>query len=170
MAARIGTPKRRLTLALLAAMTLAAAEMAGAADKAQDLLDLELRATTFELNQQHYFSALAELAAARRLPGSEQPTGDTTLPLAGLYLSLGLPDEAERVLRDLSGQRTSVPQRAWRNLARLLYQRSHLPEAEAALANLRELPAGSILFVCVFLLFLVFLCCFCFVVVFVVSF
>src|SRR3569832_2306886 len=121
MAARIGTPKRRLTLALLAAMTLAAADMA------QDLLDLELRATTFELNQQHYFSALDELAAARRLPGSEQPTGDTTLTLAGLYLSLGLPDEAERVLRDLSGQRTSVPQRAWLNLARLLYQRSHLP-------------------------------------------
>src|SRR3569833_4492123 len=115
-------------------------------------------------NQRHYFSARDELAAARRLPGSEQPTGDTTLTLAGLYLSLGLPDEAERVLRDLSGKRTSDPQRARLNLARLLYQRSHLPEAAAALANLRELQAGYIKIQRDYLFFLVFFCCLRFVV------
>lgn len=143
MTARIRTPKRRLTLALLAAMALTAAGT-GAADTPREALDLELRAATFELNQQNYFSALDELAAARRLPGNEQRNEDSTLTLAGLYLSLGLPNEAEHALRDLSDKRAAVPERAWLNLARLLYQRGHLAEAEEAISHLRELSPGPI--------------------------
>lgn len=140
MAAPTNFPKRRLALALLAALALTAGD-ARAAEVPSEALQLELRAATFELNQQHYFSAFDELGAARRLPGSQRREAEINLTLAGLYLALGLPEEAEWALSD---KRVAAPERAWLNLARQLYQRGRLPEAEAALSRLRELPDGPI--------------------------
>lgn len=146
MAARSTSKNRLLTLALVSAMATlpAIAAEAPAADKAQAKLDLDLRAVTFELSQQRYFSALDELNGVRRLPGIAAREDETTLTLAGLYLSLGLPNESERLLRELSVKRAAVPERAWLNLARLLYQRDRLVEAEAALANVRDLKPGPL--------------------------
>lgn len=143
MGARNIFKKRLLTLALLAAVASPLAAQPGG-DKDRAILDLELRSVTFELLQQQYFSALDELNAARRLPGLAAREDETALTLAGLYLSLGLPNEAQRLMQELSAKRATVPERAWMNLARLLYQRDHLPEAEAALANVRDLSPGPL--------------------------
>src|SRR3569623_681174 len=116
---------RSLTAAVLAALTVVtpvgAAEPAVA--NAQAIVDLELREVTFSLSQQAYVTALDALNDARRLPAIGPRKDESTLTLAGLYLSLGLPAEAERTLRELSAKKVAVPERAWLNLARLLPQR-----------------------------------------------
>lgn len=141
MAARRPFRLRLLLAGLLAAVTAAPALADDDAARAAARLDLELRAATFELSQQRYFSALEGLELARAA-GTDGAA--TKLGLAGTYLSLGLPADSDRLLRELGAQRAEVPARAWLNLARLLYQRGHLPEAEHALSNLSELPPGAV--------------------------
>ena len=137
---------RSLTAAVLTVLTVAVP--AGAAEpgaaNTQAIVDLELREVTFNLSQQAYVTALDALNDARRLPAIGPRKDESTLTLAGLYLSLGLPAEAERTLRELSARKVAVPERAWLNLARLLLQRDRLREAEQALSNLRDLPPGPV--------------------------
>src|SRR3569833_2645716 len=80
---------------LLVAAPVGAAEP-GAAN-VQAIVDLELREVTFSLSQQAYVTARDALNDARRLPAIGPRKDDSTLTLAGLYLSLGLPAEAEPV-------------------------------------------------------------------------
>ena len=137
---------RSLTAAVLTVLTVAApvgAAEPGAAN-VQAIVDLELREVTFSLSQQAYVTALDALNDARRLPAIGPRKDESTLTLAGLYLSLGLPAEAERTLRELSAKKVAVPERAWLNLARLLLQRDRLRETEQALSNLRDLPPGPV--------------------------
>src|SRR3569623_86861 len=137
---------RSLTAAVLTVLPVAVP--AGAAEpgaaNTQAIVDLELREVTFNLSQQAYDTALDALNDARRQPTIGPRKDESTLTLAGLYLSLGLPAEAERTLRELSARKVAVPERAWLNHARLLLQRDRLREAEQALSNLRDLPPGPV--------------------------
>src|SRR3569623_973047 len=137
---------RSLTAAVLTVLTVAVP--AGAAEpgaaNTQAIVDLALREVTFTLSQHAYVTALDALNDARRLPAIGPRKDESTLTLAGLYLSLGLPAEAERTLRELSAKKVAVPERAWLNLARLLLQRDRLRETEQALSNLRDLPPGPV--------------------------
>src|SRR3569623_2826283 len=137
---------RSLTAAVLTVLTVAVP--AGAAEpgaaNTQAIVDLELREVTFNLSQQAYVTALDALNDARRLPAIGPRKDDSTLTLAGLYLSLGLPAAAARTLRELRARKVAVPERAWLNLARLLLQRARLREAEQGLSNLRALPPGPV--------------------------
>src|SRR3569623_3672039 len=137
---------RSLTAAVLAALTVVTPNGASepAVANAQAIVELELREVTGSLSQQAYVTALDARNDARRLPAIGPRKDDSTLTLAGLYLSLGLPAEAERTLRELSARKVAVPARAWLNLARLLLQRDRLREAEPALSNLRDLPPGPV--------------------------
>src|SRR3569623_617962 len=137
---------RSHSAAVLTLLTVAApvgAAEPGAAN-VQAIVDLELREVTFSLSQQAYVTALDALTAARRLPAIGPRKDASTLTLAGLNLSLGLPAEADRTLRELSAKKGAGPERAWRNLARVLLQRDRLRETEQALANLRDLPPGPV--------------------------
>src|SRR3569833_1585817 len=119
---------RSLTAAVLTVLTVAApvgAAEPGAAN-VQAIVDLELREVTFSLSQQAYVTALDALNDARRLPAIGPRKDDSTLTLAGLNQSLGLPAEAERTLHKKNTKKVAVPEQAWRNLARLLLQRDRL--------------------------------------------
>ncbi len=145
MIARSGFFTRYLAAALLAGVTAGpcAAETADAV-RAQAIANLELGAVKYYFLQDRYFTAFGELQKAQRLPdiATVKPEADHTL--ADLYLALGLPEQAGDVLRGLSAQGVTVRPDAWLTLARQLAQRGYFLEAEAALANLKDLKPGAI--------------------------
>ena len=140
--------RKPLRITCIAAALLAAAHAgAGPApggERARAIAELELGPVNYQLLQGHYCSALDELRRARRLPELVPRDGDTSQGLAELYISLGLADQASELLRTLSGKNVPVPQHLWLNLARQYFQRGDLVSAEAALANLSDLPPGPV--------------------------
>lgn len=114
------------------------------ATRARAVSDLELGPVEHYTLQGRYFTALGELRKAQRLPEIAARADQATHTLADLYLALGLPEAAGELLRELDAKGVAVRQDAWLTLARQLAQRGYLVEAEAALANLKDLKPGAI--------------------------
>jgi hypothetical protein len=126
---------------LLAALALLAAGQAGARRHDPEKMpeervrDLHYGDALFYFYQNEDFEALTRLLAYehwRRMPHHEE---DAQLLMGGLYLSLGMHNEAgERFARLLTNDvPTGVRNRAWFYLAQVWYARGYLDKADAAL-------------------------------------
>ncbi len=81
---------------------------------------------------------------AGRLADAQLSKDESDVVLADLYLAIGLPNPAEKLLRRLDGKRTAAPKHSWLAAARFFYQRGYLKEAQQALAELADLPNGEL--------------------------
>ncbi len=129
---------------LLAALSLAAAVASAAAD-GRDLpppgkiRDLDYGDVLFHFFQDDYFGALVRLEVSRDLQRMDHHAAEAELLSGGLYLSLGLHEEASRIFdRLLAGPvPQSVSDRAHFYLARIGYQRGYYAEATRSLERIR---------------------------------
>jgi len=130
-------------LALLASACLAGA--AGAQDMARDLppptqlKDLDYGDVLFYFFQDDYFDSLVRLEVSRDFQRIPHHQAEAELLSGGLYLSLGLYTEAERIFdRLLAGPvPQSVSDRAHFYLARIGYQRGYVDNAWRSLQRIR---------------------------------
>src|SRR5579862_5591670 len=136
---------RSACLCVLAALTL----LAGAAPAAARLhdpealpevqiQDLPYGDVLFYYYQGKDFEAATRLLAYEHWQGLPHHQTDTRLLLAGLYLSLGMYDRANRSFEELltSDVPTGVRNRAWFYLGQALYARGQYAEAERDLTRL----------------------------------
>ncbi|MEZ5458432.1 MAG: hypothetical protein R3E65_03565 [Steroidobacteraceae bacterium] len=146
--------RRGARLSLVCALLLAAvtAPLAEAAKKADPeklpvtrIRDLHYGDVLFYFYQGENFEALTRLTAFDswgRLPSHQ---AESQLLLGGLYLELGLHNEAGRRFEQLLGPEipAGVRNRAWFYLAKIWYVRGYLDRAEAALLRIDgRLPAA----------------------------
>ena len=99
--------------------------------------DLDYGDVLFHFFQDDYFESIVRLEANRDFGRMREHAGDAELLSGGLYLSLGLHDEATRIFDRLLAGPVAPPvrDRAWFYLARIGYQRGHY---ERALESLRH--------------------------------
>lgn len=130
-----------LLLGAAAAWSVQAGEVGRDAPPAADVRDLDYGDVLFHFFQDDYFDAIVRLEANRGFGRLQSHAGDADLLAGGLYLSLGLHDEATRIFdRLLSGPvAPSVRDRAYFYLARVAHQRGH---EEQALRNLDHVLAS----------------------------
>jgi hypothetical protein len=108
--------------------------------------DLDYGDVLFHYFQGEHFDALVRLEVARDLRRIPHHEAEAELLSGGLYLSLGLPDEAAKVFnRVLAGPvPQSVGDRAFYYLARISYQRGYTSEAARYLARVRGALPGEL--------------------------
>jgi tetratricopeptide (TPR) repeat protein len=106
--------------------------------------ELRYREVFFNYYRKDLFSALTRISAEaerRRLPASQEV--DLDLLKGSLYFSYGMPEQAEKLLLQLTkstGKRRNRDM-AWFYLARMYFQQGDAPQAEAALTNVSgDLP------------------------------
>ena len=135
-------------LAIIALALLAAPVLAGDRDLPPPgkIRDLDYGDVLFHFFQDDYFDALVRLEVSTELGRIEHHAAEAELLSGGLYLSLGLHQEATRIFdRLLAG---SVPQsvsdRAYFYLARIGYQRGYYAEAARSLDRIRAPLAGKL--------------------------
>ena len=136
---------------LLAALSLVAAVASAAAD-GRDLpppgkiRDLVYGDVLFHFFQDDYFGALVRLEVSRDLQRMDHHAAEAELLSGGLYLSLGLHEEASRIFeRLLAGPvPQSVSDRAHFYLARIGYQRGYHAEATRSLERIRAPLPGAL--------------------------
>jgi hypothetical protein len=132
-----------------ASVALAAAALAGVTARAAEevtrdapppvrLRDLDYGDVLFHFFQDDYFDSIVRLEANREWGRMQPHAADAELLAGGLYLSLGLQDEATRIFEGLLAGPVapSVRDRAWFYLARVAYQRG---QHDVALRNLGHL-------------------------------
>ena len=138
-----------LTAALLASLTLAAAQPSFAARKNPDKLpetkvqDLHYGDVLFYFYQDEDFEAITRLNAYEQWGLLKHHEPDSQLLLGGLYLSLGLHNEAGKRFQELLTPATpqGVRNRAWFYLAKVWYARGYLDRAEDAIKQVQgKLP------------------------------
>jgi hypothetical protein len=143
-------PQRLLPLAsvaLAAGLLAACAARAGDADAAREapvpaaIRDLDYGDVLFHFFQEDYFGSIVRLEANRDFGRMQPHAGDAELLAGGLYLSLGLQDEATRIFEGLLAGPVppAVRDRAWFFLARIAWQRGR---HEEALRNLGRVEAA----------------------------
>lgn len=96
------------------------------------------------LYQQKDPAAISQLLVAGRLADAPLSKDETDVVLADLYLAVGLPNPAEKLLLGVNGKRTAAPKHSWLAMSRFLYQRGYLKEAQQALAKLEDIPSGEL--------------------------
>jgi tetratricopeptide (TPR) repeat protein len=108
--------------------------------------DLDYGDVLFHFFQDDYFGSLVRLEANRDFGRMEPHAGDAELLAGGLYLSLGLQDEATRIFEGLLA--TPVPpavrDRAWFFLARIAWQRGRHEEALRNLGRVESALPGKL--------------------------
>jgi tetratricopeptide (TPR) repeat protein len=141
----------RWLLVLAAASLAASVPIVRADEQARDLpppariRDLDYGDVLFHFFQEDYFDAIVRLEASRDFGRIPHHAAEAELLSGGLYLSLGLHQEAERIFnRLLAGPvPQSVSDRAFFYLARIGYQRGYLDDAWRCLERIRApLPGG----------------------------
>jgi hypothetical protein len=92
----------------------------------------------FQNDDAHDFEALTKLLAYEQWHRMPHDDGDAQLLAGGLYLSLGMHNEAGDIFQRLltSDVPTGVRNRAWFYLAQIWYVRGYLDKAEAALRKI----------------------------------
>ena len=102
--------------------------------------DLAYGEVLFYFFQDDYFSALTRLLAAQARGEVTHHEAEAELLLGGLYLSYGQHLLAGEIFERLLEQAVDaeVHDRAWLFLAKIWYQRGYLPEAQAALARIKN--------------------------------
>src|SRR5690242_3143924 len=143
-------PFSRLALAaVLAAAVVSAAPEAFAARKQKDTLpttriqDLHYGDVLFYFYQDDDFEAITRLNAYEQWGLMPHHTAESQLLLGGLYLSLGLHNEAGRRFQELLTPQTPevVRNKAWFYLAKVWYARGYLDRAEQAIRQVKgKLP------------------------------
>ena len=96
------------------------------------------------LYQQKDLADIRQLLVGGRLADAPLSKDETDVILADLYLAVGLPKPAEKLLLGVKGKRTAAPKHSWLATGRFLYQRGYLEEAQQALAHLRDIPSGEL--------------------------
>jgi outer membrane protein assembly factor BamD (BamD/ComL family) len=96
------------------------------------------------LYQKKELSEFNQLLVGGRLADAPLSKDETDVVLADLYLAVGLPRPAERLLRKVEGKRTAAPKHSWLSAAHFYYQHGYLAEAQRALAELLEIPSGEL--------------------------
>jgi hypothetical protein len=136
-------PLALIALALLAAPVLALDRDLPPPGK---IRDLDYGDVLFHFFQDDYFGALVRLEASTELGRIEHHAAEAELLSGGLYLSLGLHQEATRIFdRLLAGPvPQSVSDRAYFYLARIGYQRGYYAEAARSLDRIRAPLAGKL--------------------------
>ncbi|MCW7538584.1 hypothetical protein OOT46_12100 [Aquabacterium sp. A7-Y] len=122
-------------LAAVAAMALAAAAPAGAADLPRVVQDPHYGDGLFYFFQDRYFTSLTTLMVSQHFERLPQHADEAEILRGGLLLSYGLHREAGRIFEQLieKGAAPAVRDRAWFYLAKIRYQRGFVVEAQAAL-------------------------------------
>ena len=140
-----------LTCALLASLTFAALPPAFGARKNPDKLpetkvqDLHYGDVLFYFYQDEDFEAITRLNAYEQWGLLKHHEADSQLLLGGLYLSLGLHNEAGKRFTELLTPATpqGVRNRAWFYLAKVWYARGYLDRAEDAIKQVQgKLPTA----------------------------
>jgi hypothetical protein len=140
-----------LTAALLASLTIAAVQPASAARKNPDKLpetkvqDLHYGDVLFYFYQDEDFEAITRLNAYEQWGLLKHHEAESQLLLGGLYLSLGLHNEAGKRFTELLTPATpqGVRNRAWFYLAKVWYARGYLERAEDAIKQVQgRLPTA----------------------------
>ncbi len=122
------------------------------ADEARDLpppgkiRDLDYGDVLFHFFQDDYFESLVRLEVSREFERLPNHAAEADLLSGGLYLSLGLHHEAQRIFdRLLAGPvPPSVSDRAHFYLARIGYQRGYYAEAARSLARIQGALPGKL--------------------------
>ena len=96
------------------------------------------------LYQQKDLADIRQLLVAGRLADAPLSKDETDVVLADLYLAVGLPKPAEKLLHSVDGRRTAAPKHSWLTAGRFLYRRGYLEEAQQALAKLQDIPSGEL--------------------------
>jgi hypothetical protein len=139
-------PFSRLALAaVLAAAVVSAAPEAFAARKQKDTLpttriqDLHYGDVLFYFYQDDDFEAITRLNAYEQWGLMPHHSAESQLLLGGLYLSLGLHNEAGRRFEELLTPQTPevVRNKAWFYLAKVWYARGYLERAEQAIRQVK---------------------------------
>jgi tetratricopeptide (TPR) repeat protein len=132
---RLYSPCIALVLGAAAAWTVQAAETARDAPAATTIRDLDYGDVLFHFFQDDYFESIVRLEANSDFGRLEHHAAEADLLAGGLYLSLGLHVEAERIFDSLLAGPVApaVRDRARFYLARINFQRGY---HEAALRNL----------------------------------
>src|SRR4029453_17236885 len=99
--------------------------------------DLHSGDVLFQFYQDDYFDAVVRLEAARDFGRLPHHAAEAELLAGGMYLSLGLHAEADRIFGRLltDGVEPAVADRAYFYLARIGYQRGHYEQAARNLAR-----------------------------------
>jgi cellulose synthase operon protein C len=96
------------------------------------------------LYQQKDLADIRQLLVAGRLADAPLSKAENDVVLADLYLAVGLPKPAEKLLHRVDGRRTAAPKHSWLAAGRFLYRRGYLEEAQHALAKLQDIPSGEL--------------------------
>jgi hypothetical protein len=142
---------RRLALVAASSLAVLAGE-AGAQELLRDkppptqIRDLDYGDVLFHFYQDEYFDALVRLEVAREFGRIPHHEAEADLLAGGLYLSLGLHNEASRIFSKLLAGPVpqSVADRAFFYLARIGYQRGYLDQAWTSLERIRGPLPGQL--------------------------
>lgn len=118
----------------------AASAKAATHDRPNTVRDLYYGEALFQFYQQKYYSAAVHLLTARQRELLKNHDAEAQLLLAGIYLSYGLHDDAERlftVLLDAKNQ-PDVHDRAWFYLGKIRYYKGFYKAADAALQQIGD--------------------------------
>ncbi|HEB92001.1 MAG TPA: tetratricopeptide repeat protein [Gammaproteobacteria bacterium] len=123
-----------LGVALLGAGLLPPAQ-SHADDEPRVVRDLYYGEALYQFYQQNYYSAAVHLLTARERELLQHHDAEAQLLLAGIYLSYGLHDDAERLFMVLLDEKDSpeVHDRAWFYLGKIRYYKGLYEEANIAL-------------------------------------
>jgi len=143
---------RRWSLICVAGVLASGVGTGHAEDAARDLpppgkvRDLDYGDVLFHFFQDDYFDAIVRLEVSNELGRVEHHAAEAELLSGGLYLSLGLHQEATRIFdRLLAGPvPQSVSDRAYFYLARIGYQRGYYAEAARSLDRIRAALPGKL--------------------------
>ena len=143
---------RRLPALLAAALLAVTAVPARAQEPLRDLpppmrlRDLDYGDVLFHFFQDDYFDALVRLEVSRDFARIPHHEAEAELLSGGLYLSLGLYAEAERIFNKLLAGPVpqSVSDRAFFYLARIGYQRGYYDNAWRSLQSIRGTLPGQL--------------------------
>jgi tetratricopeptide (TPR) repeat protein len=133
-------------VAVCAALLGSGAAAAAKESQRREIRDLHYGDVLFQFFQDDYFDAVVRLEAARDFGRLPNHAADAELLAGGMYLSLGLHAEADRIFnRLLAGSvDPSVADRAFFYLARIGYQRGHYQQAARNIAQIRGPLPGEL--------------------------
>ena len=139
------TAATALTMFCAALLGPAAAAVAKESPR-REVRDLHYGDVLFQFFQDDYFDAVVRLEAARDFGRLPNHAAEAEMLAGGMYLSLGLHAEADRIFnRLLAGSLdSSVADRAFFYLARIGYQRGHYEQAARNLARIQGPLPGEL--------------------------
>lgn len=130
---------RQLILpALILGCGLMAARISAAADKPQQVQDLEYGEILFHFYQDDYYTAISKLMVAQKKQQLHHHKEEGELLLGGLQLSYGMRNHAEKQFLLVLDQSTDADtrNRAWYYLTRIAYQQGDYAQALRALERI----------------------------------